>query len=381
MRILHLFADWKWTGPAEPMLNAVTGLRALGHHVDLGCADAPEGFVSRLAERAAARGVEPVHLFARAQGYLPVRDAAEVRRLRRLLAEGRYDLVHVHHTRDHLLAWRALRDPAVRLIASWHHGEPPPSGPFGRWLYGPRRLAGLVLLSESLAGVARARLGWPAERLAVAPGGVDAEHFAPLAADPAVRDELGLKPADRVVGVVARLQPHRRFDLLLEALRRAREQAPELRLVVVGRGTRGKQVIDDAVRRLGLGESVVRAGYRHGDFRAVLSQFDALVFLVPGSEGSCRAVLEAMAMEIPTIATRRGLLPELVDDGRTGRLVDERPDALAAALVDLARQPDAWRARGRAARQRVLARHRIETLATSLDRLYRDVSGGELGVD
>ena len=49
MRILHLTSDWKWTGPAEPMLNAVVALRALGHHVDFACPEAPPGAGDGLA--------------------------------------------------------------------------------------------------------------------------------------------------------------------------------------------------------------------------------------------------------------------------------------------------------------------------------------------
>jgi glycosyltransferase involved in cell wall biosynthesis len=255
-------------------------------------------------------------------------------------------------------------------VASWHHGDPPSAAFWSRWFYGPRRLGGLVLLSDSLAAAARTRLGWPAERLAVAPGSVDGEHFAPRPPALALREELGLKPGERVLGVVARLQPHRRFELLLEAVRRAREIAPELRLVVVGRGSRARSVVEEPVEKLGLEQTVVRAGYRRGDYRDVLSLFDALVFLVPGSDGSCRAVLESMAMGIPTVASRRGLLPELVADGVTGTLVDEHPEALAAAMVDVARQPEAWRARGVAARARALERHPIGRTAGALAGLY-----------
>ena len=130
MKVLHVTADWKWTGPAEPMLNAILGLRARGHQVDLACPPAPDGYSGALLERAAERSVEPAHLLGRGQGYLPVRDARELVRLRRFLADGGYDLIHVHHSRDHWLAYRALSSPSDRLVASWHRGEPLPANPF-----------------------------------------------------------------------------------------------------------------------------------------------------------------------------------------------------------------------------------------------------------
>ena len=193
------------------------------------------------------------------------------------------------------------------------------------------------------------------------PGVVDAADFAPRSR---VRrrcaSELGLAPDQRVIGLVARLQPHRRVELVLEALALALREAPGLRLLVVGRGTRAQQVLDEPVARLGLGAAVVRAGYRRDDYRDTLALLDALVFVVPGSDGSCRAVLETMSMEIPTIASRRGVLPETVADGETGVLCDETPESLAAALRrPLARSRPLAGARQGARGTRILASHTV----------------------
>ena len=375
MKILHTSADWKWTGPAEPVLHAVTGLRARGCQADLACPGAPPGQSTGLQERARERGVEPVHRLVARRGYLPLRDRAEVGRLREVLRLGRYDLVHAHHTRDHLLSLLAARPLGLPVVASWHRGEPIPGRLWNRLLLGPGRNAGLVTLSERVASKARASLGWPVERVGVVPGAVDSERYCPRPPAESIRAELGLRPGERVLGVVARLQRHRRFDLLLEAFARARGGAAGLRLVVVGRGTRARQVLEEPVRRLGLDGAVVRAGYRRDDLPELLSLFDALVFLVPGSDGSYRAVLEAMASGIPTIASRRGVLPETLVDGETGRLVDENPAQLAEAFLDVWRHPELWRRRGEAARRRALAEHSLARQSERLLRFYKALLG------
>lgn len=369
MKILHLTGDWKWTGPAEPMLNAVVALRARGHRVDTAFPLPPQERAG-LIERARERGVEPLLRLARGQGWRPLRDRRDVRRLRKLIARGDYDVVHAHHTRDHILARLALRGLPTRLVASWHHGDPVPRRIWNRWLLGPRGADGLVVLGERIASAARRDLGWPAERVAVVPGSVDAERFAPRTPSAEMRSELGLGGGERVIGLVARLQPHRRVELLLEAFARALRSVPELRLVVVGRGTRAREVLEQPVAALGLGAHVIRAGWRGADYLDVLSLFDALVFLVPGSDGSCRAVLECMALEIPVIASPRGILPDTVADGETGRIVPEDADALAAAFVDLWREPERWRALGKAARRRVLERYTPALAAERLESFY-----------
>ncbi len=370
MKILHLTADWKWTGPAEPMLHAVRGLRARGHEVDVAFASAPEGESGGIEPQARERGLEPVHVLEPGQGYHPWRDRHEVRRLRELFVKGQYDLVHVHHTRDHLLAARALRRAPGKLVASWHHGEPIPHRVWNSWLFKPKTTQGLAMLSHRLADDARAWLGCEA---GVVPGCVDDERFRPREKDIGLRAELGIEPGQRVVGLVARLQRHRRVDLLLNALVRALEDAPGLRLLVLGRGTYQDQVLTEPVKRLGLEAAVIHAGYRGADYLDTLALMDALVFLVPGSDGSCRAVLEGMSMEKPTIASRRGILPETVLDGETGQLVDEDPTALAKALVDLWREPERWQTRGKAARRRIQARHTIAAHVDALERLYERI--------
>jgi glycosyltransferase involved in cell wall biosynthesis len=375
MRILALTSDWKWTGPAEPLLHAVVGLRARGHEVDAAFPPPPSGHSGALAERARERGVVAAYEPAAGQGYLPIRDGAEVRRLRAFLRRRDYDVVHAQHARAHILARLASRGLRTRVVASWTHGEPIPAGIWNTWLYGPRGCDGLTVLSEPLAADARARFPATPERVAVVPGAVDASHFTPRAAPARLRDELGVRPDQRVIGMVARLQPHRRVELVLAALALARKAAPGLRLLVIGRGTRAVQVLDEPVAQLGLGDAVVRAGYRRDDYRDTLALMDALVFVVPGSDGSCRAVLETMAMEIPTLASRRGILPQTVADGETGALCDETPESLAAGFTDLWFDPVRWQARGKAARKAVLEHHTLELQAERLERHYRNVSG------
>jgi len=370
LKILHVTSDWKWTGPAEPMLHAVTGLRERGHISDLACPIEPEEGGPALATRARERGIEPVEQLRVAQGYRPWRERGEVRRLRERIRKEGYALVHAHHTRDLLLCRAALRGLPAKLVVSWHRGEPIQPTPWNRWLWGPRRLAGMTVLSPSLAVHAREHLGFSQQRLCVLPGVVDAEKFTPRTPPLELARELGLKPEHRVLGIVARLQPHRRFELLLEAVDRIRAELPQFRLLVVGRGTRARQVLDEPVAARGLGDVVIRAGYRRGDYLDVLASMHGLIFLVPGSDGSCRAVLEAMSMALPVIATRRGILPDTIGDGTTGRLVDETPEAIADAIREFCREPRVFRERGIAARERVLATHRVEQYAQRLERFY-----------
>ncbi len=82
MRILQLSSDWKWTGPAAPMLDLALALRARGHQVGLACPEPPEQASPSLAEKARAVDLAPRIVLERARGIRPRRDAADAIRLR-----------------------------------------------------------------------------------------------------------------------------------------------------------------------------------------------------------------------------------------------------------------------------------------------------------
>src|SRR6185295_2833223 len=126
------------------------------------------------------------------------------------------------------------------------------------------------------------------------------------------------------------------------------------RVLVVGRGTHMNEVAVEPARRLGLEGKVTFTGYLGKDYPAAVAAFDALLFLVPGSDGTCRALREAMAMGKPVIGARRGMIPELVDDGGSGLVIDDTPDTIARAIERLAASREERLAMGRAARTKAV---------------------------
>lgn len=366
MKVLQITSDWKWTGPAEPMLQLALGLRERGHDLVLACPETPRPRAG-VAEHARAAGFPPALVLEPARGFHPWRDRRDGRRLVRYLAEQRFDVVHAWHSRDHALALLARRGSGARLVRTLSHSEPIAERPWNRWLFGPGT-DGLWCVSPGLAQRnAALRGGRPA---AGGFGAVDLERFQPAPQDPDVRRALGLGMDDRVVGIVARMQPRRRFDLLLDAAERLFARDPRARLLVVGRGTHREAVAEDPARRRGLGNRVVFAGYRGEDYLETIRAIDVFTLLVPGTDGTCRAVLEAAACAIPAVVTRRGALPEIVADGETGFVVDEDPDALAAAWERLLHD-DTRRALGEAAARRARTLFSPTGLAEGVEALYR----------
>jgi L-malate glycosyltransferase len=339
VRLLHLFANWKWTGPAEPAVALAATLASRGHDVEFACGREVGTLPNDVANEARARGLSPILDLHLGKHRHPIYDRMDRRALKPLLAELRPDLVHCNLPNDERIALPTARAAAIPLVRSLHDGEPPPADSDHReQLEGA---AGVIAISERMREAVLARFDVDPERCVAIDPAVDLRRFNPRAKGlPDLRTQYGLESGDFVVGIVARMQKHRRFEILFEALTRVALEVPRLKVLLVGRGTWMDEVAVKPAARKELVGKAIFTGYRRGaEYVATLVCMSVKVYLTPGSDGSCRAAREAMAMGVPLVAARRGHLVDLVDDGATGVLVDDSPDELADALIGLARDP------------------------------------------
>ncbi len=374
MKVLHLFSNWRWTGPAEPALNLACALMRSGCDVAFACGRSPRGRPNAVEEKALERGVPLRPGLALSKHMNPFTNYPDGARLRKWLEAERFDLIHCHLRNDHVVAALAARRMPGRpiVVRSCYVGE----GPHGYW---EGRLAreftdGLLVLSERGRQQAVERLRLPADRAWLFDTALDLGRFSPERGLGNRRAEWGIAPEAFVVGLVARIQWRRRFHVLLEAIARAHAQVPGLRAIIVGRGTHMNAIAVKPARKMGLGQVVVFPGYQaDDDYVRALATMDVKLFLVPGTDGSCRAVREAMAMGLPIVASRRGMLPELVADGERGLVVDDTPEKLAAAIVALARDSERRKALGSQARDYALQRFSLERQAEVVGAVYREL--------
>jgi len=223
----------------------------------------------------------------------------------------------------------------------------------------------------------------PAARVEVVYNAVDLSRFDPQSIDrAAVRERLGAgAPGRLLLGVVAQLSPWKGQDTAIQALALLREQGLDAHLLLIGsakflaRATRFDN--DSYVRDLhvlaqsaGVGEHVSWLGERE-DVPELVRALDVLL-LPSWEEPFGRAVIEAMALEVPVIATNVGGPAEILTDGREGLLLPPRQaPAWARAIGALAEDPERRAAMGRAGRERV---QRGFTLADHVDAVL-DVYG------
>ena len=173
----------------------------------------------------------------------------------------------------------------------------------------------------------------------------------PLPRDGELADELGIAPDEPVVGIVAVMRREKEHARLLAAFAQVLDRVPRARLLLVGDGPL-RAAVEQQAADLGITERVVFAGFRT-DIVRVLTLVDVYT-LCSRSECFPMSVLEAMAAGRPAVCTAVGGMPEMVEDGVTGHVVEVGDtEALARALTDLLGDPDKAHEMGQAARNRL----------------------------
>ncbi|MDO9350421.1 MAG: glycosyltransferase family 4 protein, partial [Deltaproteobacteria bacterium] len=118
---------------------------------------------------------------------------------------------------------------------------------------------------------------------------------------------------------------------------------------------------------------VVLGGYQTENYLDTLACMEIFVFLMAGSDGTARALREAMAMGKPTIVADRGILPELVEDGVSGCVVKDSPEALAEATLHLLRHPELMKSMGESAYQKAHKEFRLDKQAEAVEAFYQEM--------
>ncbi len=375
MKILHLFSNWKWTGPAEHALQLAHRLGLKGHQVLFAYGRPPKEDLEGIRQKARAFGVETIELGLKKHLSL-LSDVRDLWGLRSILKVFNPDLIHAHLTNDHLLGGLAvgLFSPSTKLLRTSYQGEGLAKNSVRNRILLRYLTSGLITASERGREECIRNFDLPPERVWKVEVGVDTKRFNPQGSFRILRRSLGIGPSEVVVGIVARIQEHRRFDVFLEAFKQASGQMSNLRAVLIGRGTNMIPVAVEPAKRLGLNGRVLFPGYKEGEeYVDALASMDIKVFLVPGTDGSCRAVREAMAMGLPVIAARRGMLPEIVKEGEVGLLIEDSPENLSNAILTLARDETLRRNMGQAARKWALEHFSLDKEVERVEDIYHSL--------
>ena len=380
MKILNLYSDWKWTGPIEPVLTLMRALSGRGHEITFAYGTPPyetdrsiHAYIDRYSVTPETRfrlnHVLKWNNWSSIPGTLH-----DLRSFPVYIDSERFDLIQVHRSHDHFLGGVATRisrshPPVIRM--DHKRNSLPPT--FSNKILLTRFTDGLITFSRRSMNLLRERFGIPLNRLIITNPALDLNRTDFHRTYRDMRPVFGISEEAFVVGNVARFQKYRGTDRLIEAVSLLRDRLPHLRLLLVGRSGEIKESVEAPIKRFHVEDRVILAGYRMEDYFDTLACMDCFAFLTPGSDGTARALREAMAMGLPIIVAKRGMLPELVNDGAAGLIVEDTPENLSAAITRLATQPKERRTLGQAAKEVALRSFRLDQQARVVESFYQKI--------
>jgi glycosyltransferase involved in cell wall biosynthesis len=226
----------------------------------------------------------------------------------------------------------------------------------------------LIVVSESVGELYTKE---EKKKLRVVYNGIDPEYFCPDVYDPyVIRQSFGIHQDQPVVCIVGRLHQSKRHDDLLNATKMLVDRWPDLLVLIVGDGPL-EDSIRQQIRELGLDQNVRLLGYMD-DVREVLSASDLMV-LPSEHEAFGRAVVEAMLMEKPVVATNVGGLPELITP-ETGLLVPVGcPDELGNAMKIIINDSNRGSEMGRRGRERAIERFSLDRYIHNMKLVFEEL--------
>lgn len=364
LSIAHVLSSFQLGGQEHVALDLARQQRSAGHRVlAVSLAATPDG---PLSGEFRAAGVHTETVGKRG----PSVDPSLPMRLAHALGGHRIELVHTHN--PHALIYGAPAAAVIRAATVHTKHGINPDGERRQWLRrtASRLVDAYVAVTPSLAQIALEREECPASRLHVIRNGIDVQRFgASRAARERTRGSLGIPPDAWVVGSVGRLAPEKNQGLLLDAI--APMLDPRRHLVLVGDGPERESLAAKAAASW-RSDFVHFTGARD-DVQDLLAAFDVFA-LTSHSEGLPLVVLEAMACELPVVSTRVGGVPDVVDDGVTGYLVEPGDNtALTQRLAWLSTRPPHAQHVAACAREMVVRDHSLEGMARDYEALYRRV--------
>ncbi len=299
-------------------------------------------------------------------------DLSLIWRLRALIREEKIDVIMTTLFYADFLGALVGKWAGAKAVFSWETISSP------KWLVWHRlysyraaiKLADRVIsVSQATAEWLREKRGVAARQIEVIPYGVDLDMFQ-AKPEPDLKQELGLSSEQPVVGMVGRLNEQKGHVYLIDAAEIVVKKVPNVRFLLVGDGPL-RQELEEKVASKGLQDNFIFLGFRH-DVPRLLRIFD--IFTLPSLyEGLPNVVLEAMAVNLPVVATPVDGTKEAVVQDETGLLIPEKnPGALADALIELLTDKEKAVEMGNNGRRRVEQEFSLQKQVSSFEDIYAE---------
>lgn len=375
MKILYLITKSNWGGAQRHVYDLATAMKGKGH--DVAVALGGDGI---LRTRLEAAGIYTHSIAGLARDISPGQDVGSFKEILSIIRHRKPDVLHLHSPKAAglgALAGRLLRVPnIVMTVHGWSFNESRPLHhraliALFSWL--TMVLCHMtILLSERELSQS---LMFPGvkNKVMMLPLGVSAPTFMSIdGAKQTLARQISMDLPEfnkrTIIGTIAELHPNKGLNYLIEAFSSVTIEFPQAMLVIIGDGQESAS-LNMLIKEKKLERNVFLAGYMD---RAAEYLKAFTIFTLPSiKEGLPYAILEAGAASLPVISTTVGGIPEIVEDMRSGVLVQPKNiRELAHAISFMIEHPDERRKYGTALRERVVTKFSLERMIEGVEKVY-----------
>ena len=351
--------ETEWRGGQNQALLLLKGLYERGHAAELVAAEG-----SSLSHRASNAGICVHHI---SRGFLRVPAAAKIRSL---LGNGRIELVHANEAHGVTAAWLSGAHKRIPFVISRRVGYPIGRSFIARARYNS---ASCILANSHWVAEQAAASGAKREKLQVVYEGVVIPKQITPERRLIARARWGVHDDGPLLGCVGVLLPDKGQESLVLALSHLRKDFPNAHLLLAGDGSHRSE-LEKLAKALNLSEAVIFAGFVK-DIESVYQALDLFVF--PALfEGLGTSLLAAMGYGIPSIASRRCAFPEIIEDQKSGLLVEEPvAELILGAVSKLLHQPALARNIGESGRAQVEKKFSVDRMVEQTLGIYDQLLG------
>jgi len=323
LNILHIDTEKYWRGGQQQVVYLHSGLVNRGINSILVCNNSSELKNKCVAEKLAFVEIKML-------GEL---DFIAAYTISKLCKEKKITIIHAHSA--HALSIGLLVKfffPSVVLIGVRRVDFPIKKNFFSRGKYRSKKINKIVCISDFIKSVLLSD-GIDKEKLITIRSGVDIRKFDYVIPESNFRKDLDIMPDNILLGTVAAFAGHKDYPNLLQAFKIVRNEINNVKLCIVGDGPLKKEV-KELADKLGIRDDIIFTGFRE-DVGKFLKSFD-LFILASKKEGLGTSIIDALSVGLPIIATNTGGIPELINNGQNGLLVESKnSNSMAKAIISL----------------------------------------------
>lgn len=380
MKILYVITKSNWGGAQRHVFDLATSMKEKGH--DVWVAVGGNGILKEKLEKA---GIYTFSVATLGRDISPGKDAGSFKEIYSIIKNKRPDILHLHSPKASglgALAGRLLRvKKIVTTVHGWTFNESRPiyerlSIIFFSWI--TMMLSHTTILLSEMEYSQALYFPWVKKKITLIPLGIKAPTFmsvdgAKQVLSKAIGMDLTTFNKKIVIGTIAELHPNKGLQYLIKAMTSVVEQQPNAISVIVGDGQENTKLLAQ-IKESNLDQNIFLAGYidNASDY---LKAFN--VFALPSvKEGLPYVILEAGCASLPVVATTVGGIPEIVEDMKSGILIQSRNfRELSHALSFMIEHPEERKKYGATLKERIATKYSMDKMVWMIESLYQQKIG------